>query len=87
MIPRYTRPEMGAIWTDENRFRIWLQIEVLACEAMNQLGVVPDADLKRIQKKANFDVDRILEIEEEVHRSLNMRKSLNEDIDALDDPN
>jgi adenylosuccinate lyase len=70
MIPRYTRPEMGAIWTDENRFRIWLQIEVLACEAMNQLGVVPDADLKRIQKKANFDVARILEIEEEVHHDV-----------------
>ena len=49
MIPRYTRPEMGAIWTDENKFRIWLQIEVLACEAMNKLGQVPAADLRNIQ--------------------------------------
>jgi len=66
MIPRYTRPEIGNIWTDENRFRIWLRIEILACEAMNRLGLVPDADLKRIQKRADFNVERILEIEETV---------------------
>ena len=66
MIPRYTRPEMGAIWTDENKFGTWLQIEILACEAMNQLGEVPDADLSRIKKRAGFTVDRINEIEKEV---------------------
>ena len=43
MIPRYTRPEIGAIWSDENRFRIWLRIEILACEAMHRLGQVPAA--------------------------------------------
>ena len=66
MIPRYTRPEMGAIWTDENKFAIWLRIEILACEAMHKLGEVPDADLARIQKRARFTVERIDEIEAEV---------------------
>jgi adenylosuccinate lyase len=66
MIARYTGPAMGAIWTDENKFRIWLQIEILACEAMHKLGLVPAADLKRIQKRAAFDVPRILEIEAKV---------------------
>ena len=70
MIPRYTRPEVGKIWTDQTRFSIWLDIEILACEAMNKLGEVPDADLKRIQKKAAFTVERILEIEEEVHHDV-----------------
>jgi len=70
MIPRYTRPEMAKIWEDENRFSIWLKIEVLACEAMNKKGIVPDADLKRIQKRAKFSVDRINEIEEEVQHDV-----------------
>jgi adenylosuccinate lyase len=70
MISRYTRPEMGAIWTDDTKFSIWLEIEVLACEAMHQLGQVPDADLRRIQKRAAFSVERILEIEEEVHHDV-----------------
>ncbi len=63
MIPRYTRPEMGAIWTDENKFATWLRIEVLACEAMNKLGIVPSADLKRIQQRAKFNVKEIDRIE------------------------
>ncbi len=66
MIPRYTRPEMGAIWSDENRYRNWLDIEVLACEAMHRRGDVPAADLKRIKQRARFDVSRIDEIEREV---------------------
>lgn len=66
MIARYTRPEMGAIWMDENKFGIWLQIEILACEAMHKLGMVPAADLARIRKRAAFDVPRILEIEAKV---------------------
>ena len=70
MIPRYTGKEMGAIWTDENRFSIWLQIEILACEAMNKLGIVPDADLKRIQKRADFNVERINEIEAKVNHDV-----------------
>ena len=70
MISRYTRPEMGAIWTDENKFRIWLDIEVLACEAQHRLGVIPAADLKRIQTKAGFDVKRIDAIEREVNHDV-----------------
>ena len=66
MIARYTRPEMGAIWTDENKFKVWLQIEILACEAMHKLGMVPAADLARIQKRAAFDVPRIHAIEAKV---------------------
>lgn len=63
MISRYTRPEMGAIWTDENKFGIWLNIEVLACEAMNKLGEVPAADLKNIRTRAKFNVREIDRIE------------------------
>lgn len=70
MIPRYTRPQMAGIWEDESRFSIWLRIEVLACEAMHKLGVVPAADLKRIQKRAGFKVDRINQIEEEVQHDV-----------------
>ncbi len=66
MIDRYTRPAMGKIWEDENKFRIWLEIETLACEAQAELGVVPKDAVKVIREKANFKVDRILEIEQEV---------------------
>jgi adenylosuccinate lyase len=66
MIDRYTRPEMGRIWTEENKFGIWLEIEILACEAHARLGVVPRDAAKRIRKKAGFSVDRILKIEREV---------------------
>lgn len=64
MIARYTRPEMGAIWTDENRFKIWLEIEVLACEAQAELGVIPKEAAQEIRAKGNFEVNRVLEIEE-----------------------
>jgi len=70
MIPRYTRPEMAKIWEDENKFAIWLRIEILACEAMHKLGAVPAADLKRIQKRASFNVSRINEIEEDVQHDV-----------------
>lgn len=66
MIPRYTRKEMGKIWDPENQFRKWLEIELLACEALNRLGEIPDAALKRIKKKASFTIERINEIEREV---------------------
>ncbi|HYM20996.1 MAG TPA: adenylosuccinate lyase [Candidatus Kapabacteria bacterium] len=65
MIPRYTRPEMGAIWTDENRFKIWLEIELLACEKQEELGVIPKGTTAGIRKTAKFDTKRVLEIEEE----------------------
>ena len=63
MIDRYTHPEMGNIWTLENEFRTMRKVEILACEAMNKLGVVPDDALKDIQTKADFRLERIKEIE------------------------
>ena len=63
MIDRYTHPEMGNIWTLENEFRTMLKVEILACEAMNKLGIVPDDALKDIQNKADFRLERIKEIE------------------------
>ena len=66
MIDRYTLPEIGNIWSDENRFSIWLKIEILASKAQANLGIVPESAIKNIEEKASFDVDRILEIEEEV---------------------
>lgn len=64
MIERYTRPQMGAIWSDENKYRIWLDIEIAASEAQSNLGVVPKEAVEIIKAKANFDVKRVLEIEE-----------------------
>ncbi len=64
MIPRYTRPEMGAIWTDEAKFQAWLDIELYACEAQAELGVIPREVIPDIRSKAAFSVQRILEIEE-----------------------
>jgi len=57
---------MGAIWTDENRFRKWLDVEIYACEAWNRLGKIPDEALENIRTRAAFDAKRVLEIEEEV---------------------
>ena len=66
MIPRYTRAEMARIWEPENRFRIWLEIETLACEAQAELGVVPAEAVKVIREKGSFDIPRIDAIELEV---------------------
>ncbi|WP_265457138.1 adenylosuccinate lyase [Enterococcus sp. HY326] len=64
MLERYTRPEMGAIWTDQNRYQAWLEVEILADEAWAELGEIPVEDVKKIREKATFDIERILEIEE-----------------------
>jgi adenylosuccinate lyase len=64
MIERYTRPEMGKIWSEENKYSIWLEIELLATEAQAALGLVPEEAAKEIRQKAKIDVRRILEIEE-----------------------
>jgi adenylosuccinate lyase len=66
MIPRYSRKELSDIWSDENRFKIWLQIEILACEAQCNLGIIPKKSLSNIKRKAKFDVKKILEIENTV---------------------
>ena len=70
MIERYTRPEMGAIWEPHNRFAKWLEVEVLVCEAMAQEGMIPQKSLDTIKEKADFSIDRIQEIEEEVKHDI-----------------
>ncbi|MGR6117656.1 adenylosuccinate lyase [Aeribacillus composti] len=70
MIERYTRPEMGAIWTEENRFKAWLEVEILACEAWAELGVIPKEDVKKLRERASFDVNRIKQIEEETRHDV-----------------
>ena len=70
MITRYTLPEMAHLWSLENKFKTWLSVEIVAAEAMNQLGLVPDPDLKNIQQKAQFKVSEIDEIESTVHHDV-----------------
>ncbi|MFP3929113.1 MAG: adenylosuccinate lyase [Desulfobacteraceae bacterium] len=65
MIPRYTRPEMGRIWTDDNRYSKWLEVELAACEAMAEDGLISEESMCNIREKAGFDASRILEIEAE----------------------
>ena len=66
MIPRYSRPEMAAIWSPETKFQIWLEIETLACEAQERLGVIPAGVAAALRERGRFDVARIDEIEREV---------------------
>lgn len=66
MIPRYSKPSMQKIWEDETKFSYMLKIEILACEAMSELGQIPKDDLETIKAKADFKVERIREIEQEV---------------------
>lgn len=70
MIDRYTRPEMGAIWTEENRFKAWLEVEILACEAWAELGEIPKEDVQKLRENASFDINRIKEIEEETRHDV-----------------
>src|SRR3954468_16829271 len=63
VIPRYTLPEMAAVWSDEARLRHWLQIEVLACEAWTRLGRIPESDRAGIRSRASFDIDRVGQVE------------------------
>lgn len=70
MIGRYTREEMGNIWTEENKYRAWLEVEILACEAWAKLGAIPEEDVKLIRNKATFDVNRIYEIEQETRHDV-----------------
>ncbi|MDP7543084.1 MAG: adenylosuccinate lyase [Alphaproteobacteria bacterium] len=65
MIPRYSRPEMAAIWEPENKFRIWLEIEAHACDAQAELGVIPKEAAQEVWEKGRFEVARIDEIERE----------------------
>jgi adenylosuccinate lyase len=66
MIPRYTRPEMGRIWTDENKFRKWLDVEVAAAEVEAEAGLIPKSAARAIRRKGKFEVERIVLIERQV---------------------
>src|SRR6058998_2656455 len=66
MIPRYTRPEMGRIWSDENKFRQWLEVEIATAEAEAEAGLIPRSAARAIRRKGRFSVERILEIEKKV---------------------
>lgn len=70
MIPRYTRPEMGRIWTDEGRYARWLEVELLACEALAKEGKVPASAVRTMRKRAKIDVARIDELEAEVRHDI-----------------
>jgi len=63
MIARYTLPEMGALWSDESKYRHWLEVEIAVCKAMSEMGIIPKKALRTIVSKADFDVKRINEIE------------------------
>lgn len=70
LIERYTLPEMGELWTDTYKFKTWLQVEIAVCEAKAELGEIPADAVEEIKAKANFDVDRILEIEAQVRHDM-----------------
>ncbi len=81
MIKRYTRPVMGALWQDEARYASWLEVEIAACEAQAQLGMMPKEAVDEIRARAKFDVNRILEIEEEVkHDVIAFLTNVNENV-------
>ena len=81
MIPRYSRKDLVNIWTPENKIKIWLNIEILACEAQEKLGNIPKKSLKTIKEKASFEVNRIDEIEKEVkHDVIAFLTNLSENI-------
>ena len=81
MIERYTLPEMGGIWTDENRYRRWLDVELAVCEAWAKLGKIPTACLRTIRSRAGFSVGRIDEIEKVVkHDVIAFLTSVNEKV-------
>ncbi|MCK4496446.1 MAG: adenylosuccinate lyase [Candidatus Aminicenantes bacterium] len=81
MIERYTLPEMGAIWTEQNRYQKWLEVELAVCEAWSKLGKIPPQALQQIKKKAGFSIKRIEEIEKIVkHDMIAFLTSLSEHV-------
>jgi adenylosuccinate lyase len=70
MIPRYTLPEMGELWLEESKFRHWLEVELAVCRAMADAGMIPLSALNNIIKKANFDINRINEIEAQTNHDM-----------------
>lgn len=70
MIERYSRDEMSSIWTDQNRYEAWLEVEILACEAWSELGYIPKEDVKKIRENAKVNVGRAKEIEQETRHDV-----------------
>ncbi|MCT7949787.1 adenylosuccinate lyase [Ancylothrix sp. C2] len=70
MIERYTLPEMGDLWTETYKLKTWLDVEIAVCEAQAELGYIPKEAVEEIKAKANFDLDRVLEIEAEVRHDM-----------------
>jgi len=70
VIDRYTLPEMSGLWSDQRKYEIWLEIEVLACEAMAEIGVIPKADAETIRAKAKFDLKEVMEIEKRTNHDV-----------------
>jgi len=70
MIPRYSRPPMAAVWSEENKFKTWLEVELAACQAHVEMGRIPKDAFAEIKKKAAFSIPRILEIEAEIHHDV-----------------
>ncbi len=88
MIDRYTRDEMGSIWTEEAKFKRWLEVEIAVCEGWESIGKIPKGTAEKIRKKAKFDVKRIGEIEKTTRHDVvafleNVRESLGEEGDYL----
>ncbi len=82
MIARYSTPEMNNIWSEQNKYKAWLEVEILACEAFAKMGLIPIDDVKKIRANAQFNVDRILEIEKETrHDVVAFTRSVSESLD------
>ena len=70
MIERYSRPEMSNLWTEENQFQAWLEVELAACKAWSKLGKIPSEDVDLLYENASFDVERIKQIEKETRHDV-----------------
>ena len=70
MIERYTRPEMGRIWSEQNKFQKWLDVELAVCEIFSEVGKIPQNSFQMIKERAKFDIKRILEIEQETNHDV-----------------
>ncbi|MCA9801040.1 MAG: adenylosuccinate lyase, partial [Cyanobacteria bacterium HKST-UBA02] len=81
MIERYTRKEMGALWEEEAKYQSWLDVEIAVCKAQVELGSIPAEAVQEIEKKARFDIPRILEIEKDVkHDVIAFLTNVNENV-------
>ena len=75
MLERYTRPEMGKIWSLENKYAAWLKVEIAATNTWAELGEVPEADAKKIADNASFTVERVSELEAITHHDVEIGRA------------